>query len=179
MSPRPDDPLERSGRSDEPDDRSGRSDDRSSPARDAPHPSSGGGSTQATGGDDRQAPKSEQHPEPAVPRRQPTPVTQQVGRVVIVLLAVLFGVFAVDNSQSVDFAWVFGESQVTSGGTGGVPLIVLLVMAALIGAALGALIEWQFLRGRRARRADRESARRADRESARRADRESAKRDRG
>jgi uncharacterized integral membrane protein len=91
---------------------------------------------------------------PAAPAttREPTPATQWIGRVVIVLLAVLFGFFAVDNSQAVDFSWVFGETRVARDGSGGVPLIVLLVVAAAIGAVFGALIEWQFLRGRRARR---------------------------
>lgn len=84
--------------------------------------------------------------------RGPTPLTQQVGRIVIVVLAVLFGVFAVGNSQSVDFSWIVGGTQVASDGSGGVPLIILLVAAGVIGALLGALIEWQFLRGRRARR---------------------------
>jgi uncharacterized integral membrane protein len=95
-------------------------------------------------------------PRAASPSRASTPVTQWIGRVVIVLLAVLFGVFAVDNSQAVDFFWVFGDTRVAPDGSGGVPLIALLLAAAAIGAALGALIEWQFLRGRRARRAERD-----------------------
>ena len=159
MSPRPDDPFIRPDPSDRAD-RSERSDDRSPPEGDATSRSRADGAPEGVDGGGQDAPR----PEPAFQGRQPTPITQQLGRVVILLLAVLFGVFAVDNSQSVDFAWVFGESQVTSDGTGGVPLIVLLVAAAAIGAALGALIEWQFLRGRRAKRADRDSAKRADRD---------------
>ena len=89
--------------------------------------------------------------------REPTPLTQQLGRVAIVVIAVLFGVFAVANSQAVDFSWIFGETQVLpdpqGGEMGGVPLILLLVAALVMGLALGALIEWQFLRGRRAKKA--------------------------
>lgn len=158
MTPRPDDPSDRSG------DRTGRSDDRSSRKGEDPSRSPAEGSTDASAGDRPDARGRERRPEPGVPKRQRTPVTQKLGRVALVLLAVLFGIFAADNSHSVDFAWVFGESQVAADGTGGVPLIVLLVVAAAIGAALGALIEWQFLRGRRARRADRKSSKRADRD---------------
>lgn len=96
--------------------------------------------------------------------REPTPLTQQLGRVAIVVIAVLFGIFAVANSQAVDFSWIFGETQVgpdpRGGETGGVPLILLLVASLVMGLALGALIEWQFLRGRRAKK-----ARKADRRS--------------
>jgi uncharacterized integral membrane protein len=145
-----------------PDDRPEEPDHRPQPRDDEPG-TAGGGSTAATG--DEQPDTAPEQPDSAPERgtagapvgmREPTPITQQLGRVVIVLLAVLFGVFAVDNSQAVDFSWVFGESRVAPDGTGGVPLIVLLVVAAAVGAALGALIEWQWLRGRRARRAERE-----------------------
>lgn len=82
------------------------------------------------------------------------PWTQQLGRATVVVLAVLFGVFAVANSQRVDFSWVFGETLVRDdpageGQIGGVPLIVLLLASSLIGAAIGALLEWQMLRRRR------------------------------
>ena len=93
--------------------------------------------------------------EPVVP--EPTPLTQQLGRVFIVILAVLFGIFAVANSQPVDFSWVFGETEVRpdptgEGTTGGVPLIVLLLITFAIGALVGAYVGWQVLRARRARR---------------------------
>jgi uncharacterized integral membrane protein len=82
-----------------------------------------------------------------------TPFTQQVGRIVLILLAVLFGVFAVANSQVVDFSWVFGETIVRSDAagetTGGVPLIVLLVVSLVVGIVLGMLMEWLLLRRRR------------------------------
>ncbi len=154
MTPRPDEPLRRP--EDEPGDGPGdEPGERSPPERGGSGSSPMGSSENAEGGRSTPGPSEEPQPaEPVAPVREPTPLTQQVGRVVIVLLAVLFGVFAVDNSQPVDFSWVFGESRVAPDGTGGVPLIVLLVAAAAIGAALGALIEWQFLRARRARRAE-------------------------
>lgn len=99
-------------------------------------------------------------PEAADPVRDPTPLTQQIGRAAIVVLAILFGVFAVANSHTVDFSWVFGETRVRddpagAGEVGGVPLIVLLLITFVIGALMGALIEWYVLRSRRARRAAR------------------------
>jgi uncharacterized integral membrane protein len=74
-----------------------------------------------------------------------------------VVLAALFGVFAVANSQRVDFSWIIGEtiaSENASGEvTGGVPLILLLLAAFAVGAAVILLIELFVTRGRRARRA--------------------------
>lgn len=71
-----------------------------------------------------------------------TPVTQQVGRVVLIVAAVLFGIFAVFNFQYVDFNWVFGQTEVVQTGgertSGGIPLIILL----LVSFALGALVAW-------------------------------------
>lgn len=77
------------------------------------------------------------------PSRPPTPMTQQIGRGVVVLLAVVFGVFAVANSQHVAFSWLFGETHVVTDAmgervTGGVPLIVLMVASLVIGIAVGA-----------------------------------------
>jgi len=176
VTPRPDEPPRQPG--DEPGRESGRGPGRGPGDRSPPERGASGSSPEASienAEGDRPTPGSSDEPqpaEPAVPVREPTPLTQQVGRVVIVLLAVLFGVFAVDNNQPVDFSWVFGESRVAPDGTGGVPLIVLLVAAAAIGAALGALIEWQFLRARRARRAGGDRARGDDGKRAHRADRE-------
>lgn len=84
----------------------------------------------------------------------PTPLTQQIGRVVVVLLAVAFGVFAVANSQPVEFSWLFGETRVQFDAAGervggGVPLIVLLVGSLAIGVAVGMAISWQRARSRR------------------------------
>lgn len=88
--------------------------------------------------------------------KEPTPLTQQLGRAVIVLLVVLFAVFAVDNSQPVDFSWVFGGTTVDddpsgSGQAGGVPLIVLLLIAFVIGGLIGSFVSWQLARSRRRR----------------------------
>lgn len=88
--------------------------------------------------------------------REPVPFTQQIGRVAIVVIAILFGIFAVVNSQSVDFSWVFGETYVRDdpageGQIGGVPLIVLLIGAFVVGALLGALVQWYAARVRHAR----------------------------
>ncbi len=90
----------------------------------------------------------------------PTPFTQQLGRITIVVIAALFGVFAVANSQRVDFSWVFGETTVRAapdgdGSVGGVPLIVLLLGAFVIGAVVAILTELYISRSRRARKAAR------------------------
>jgi uncharacterized integral membrane protein len=85
------------------------------------------------------------------------PLTQQVGRVAVTVLAVLFGIFAVFNSQSVSFDWIVGETVAVYSDTGehlggGVPLIVLLLASFVLGFAAGGLATWR--RGRRrARRA--------------------------
>jgi uncharacterized integral membrane protein len=84
-----------------------------------------------------------------------TPVTQHVGRIALVVVAVLFVVFAVTNAQHVDFSWVFGETEVVEQGgervSGGVPLIVLLVVAFAAGALVATLLSWQRARHRRDR----------------------------
>ena len=86
----------------------------------------------------------------------PVPFTQQLGRVTIVVLAVLFGVFAVANSQRVDFSWVVGETTVREGPTGeltgGVPLILLLLGAFVAGAVIAILTELYVARARRSRK---------------------------
>lgn len=88
------------------------------------------------------------------PAKPPTPFTQQLGRVVLVLLVVAFGVFAASNSQHVDFSWLVGETTVTydAGGervAGGVPLIVLLTASLALGILVGALLSWQGARAKR------------------------------
>ncbi|MEX1177040.1 MAG: LapA family protein [Nitriliruptor sp.] len=79
------------------------------------------------------------------PRR--TPVTQQVGRIAIVIVAALFIAFALANAQAVDFSWIFGETNVVEEGgervSGGVPLIVLLLVAFGAGALIATLVSWQ------------------------------------
>lgn len=95
-----------------------------------PGPSDAGTKGKATG-----------EPTPAAPSKG-TPMTQQLGRVVLIAAAVLFGIFAVTNAQYVEFNWVFGGTEVVERGgervSGGVPLIVLLVVSF----ATGALIAW-------------------------------------
>jgi uncharacterized integral membrane protein len=90
--------------------------------------------------------------EPAERAEARVPVTQQLGRLVVVALVVLFVVFALANAHHVGFSWVFGTTEVVEVGgervSGGVPLIVLLFASFGIGALLGALFEWQFLRKR-------------------------------
>ena len=93
-------------------------------------------------------------PRPAAPEPPRASFAQKFGRVVIAILVVLFGVFAVANSQPVDFSWLFGESQVEIDPTGervagGVPLIILLGAAFAIGLFLGLVIAWQSARKRR------------------------------
>ncbi len=89
--------------------------------------------------------------EPAVEAR--TPLTQQIGRVIVALAAVLFLVFAFANSQAVTFDWIFGESVAITtpqGVSGGIPLIVLLLGAFLLGALVGAGLLWRTQRTRQA-----------------------------
>lgn len=87
-----------------------------------------------------------------------TPVTQQIGRAVVVVAMVLFGVFAAVNVQRVDFDWVFGETEVVQQGgeyvAGGVPLIVLLVASFVLGGIVGAGLVWRRQRRRRSVRPD-------------------------
>lgn len=81
-----------------------------------------------------------------------TPVTQQVGRVAVVVVAALFVIFAAANAQHVDFSWVFGETEVVAQGgervSGGVRLIVLLLLAFAAGACVAGILAWQRARHR-------------------------------
>lgn len=80
-------------------------------------------------------------------RTDETPLTQQVGRIALAVVAVLFGIFAVANSQYVEFSWLFGETQVVERAgervSGGVPLIVLLLASFVIGALVGWFATWR------------------------------------
>lgn len=68
----------------------------------------------------------------ATPKEDRTPFTQQVGRTIMAVVAILFGVFAAANIQAVDFNWLPGVDAPD------VSLIVLL----LISFATGAFIAW-------------------------------------
>ncbi len=82
-----------------------------------------------------------------VPATKGAPVTQQVGRLVMIVAAVLFGVFAVFNFQYVDFNWVVGGTEVVDQGgervSGGVPLILLLTAAFGLGLLVGVANGWR------------------------------------
>jgi hypothetical protein len=82
-----------------------------------------------------------------------TPVTQQLGRIAVVLIAIVFVVFAAANAQHVDFSWVVGETEVVAQGgervEGGVRLIVLLLVAFAAGAFVAGILAWQRARPRR------------------------------
>ena len=89
-----------------------------------------------------------------------TPFTQQVGRAVMVVSAILFTIFALANFQYVDFSWIFGETEVVKAGdervSGGIPLIALLVVAFGLGILVGTFGAWR--RGRRRTRAEKTPA---------------------
>ncbi len=80
-----------------------------------------------------------------------TPFTQHLGRIALVAVGVLFTIFALVNSQRVDFNWIFGETivQRTAQGSdlvrtsGGVPLIILLVGSFVLGAVFATLAGWR------------------------------------
>jgi uncharacterized integral membrane protein len=77
----------------------------------------------------------------------------RAGQVAVLFLAVVFGVFALVNSHPVRFSWLFGETLVTRDASGevsgGVPLIVLLLVSFILGAGLGGWWTWQAGRTRR------------------------------
>ena len=118
--------------------------------RDGPTASADGGGQPPASGEPRAEVDS------AAGRGTRTPTAARVGRIAVLLLAVLFGVFALVNSQSVDFSWILGETTVESDATGettgGIPLIVLLFVSFILGAALGGWWTWQAGRTRQRRR---------------------------
>ena len=78
--------------------------------------------------------------------RERTPFTQQLGRVLVAVILVLFGIFAVANAQPVAFDWVFGQTDVEQVGeqvSGGVPLILLLLASFVLGALAGWFATWR------------------------------------
>lgn len=148
MADNPDRPSDDAGRRPPDDDLDGTS-------APGPQPRSEGEPPAPAGRPRGEPPAPTEHPRDEPP---PTPLTQQLGRIALVLLAVVFGVFAVANSHPVDFSWLVGETEVVEaadGTRGGVPLIILLLASFAIGALLGALFEWQLLHRRsRPRRSD-------------------------
>lgn len=103
---------------------------------------------------DQEPPEGHVEGTPQPPEPPSTPLTQKLGRVLVGVLVVLFGVFAVANAQPVDFSWLFGETHVEIDPTGervsgGVPLIVLLGAAFVIGLLLGLVVAWQSQRSKR------------------------------
>lgn len=86
------------------------------------------------------------------PSPRSVPLTQQIGRIAVAIVAVLFGVFAVVNAQPVAFDWVFGETapRTVEGEHvgGGVPLIALLVVSFLAGSLVAWFSMWWWTRHR-------------------------------
>lgn len=69
-----------------------------------------------------------------------TPVTQQIGRIVVGALAALFVVFAVFNRQDVVVDWIFTTTET--------PLIVVLVGTFVLGVLVGVALLWRSQRVR-------------------------------
>ena len=96
--------------------------------------------TAQTGSGDAQPDREETAP-------QGTPFTQQLGRIALAVVAILFGVFAVVNAQHVSFDWIFGSTAVKMVNdervSGGVPLIVLMVGSFIAGGLVGWLATWR------------------------------------
>jgi uncharacterized integral membrane protein len=93
--------------------------------------------------------------------RSKVPATVRATQVSVLLVAAIFGVFAVANSHRVDFSWLVGETQVSRDAagqvvSGGVPLIVLLLLSFILGAVLGGAWVGQVVRRRRRRMEDRD-----------------------
>lgn len=63
------------------------------------------------------------------------PFTQQVGRVVVGVLALLFLVFAVYNRQDVTLDWLVATTET--------PLIVVLIGSFALGALVGSALLWR------------------------------------
>lgn len=78
-----------------------------------------------------------------------TPFSQQVGRVVLGAIAIVFVAFAIDNLHQVAIEWVFGGNGGAYPGDG-IPLILLLLGSFALGATVGGGLVWRRAR-RRAR----------------------------
>jgi uncharacterized integral membrane protein len=108
-----------------------------------------GGSREGRDGEEARRP-GERAEGPGEPARKPR---IGAGQVAVLLLALVFGIFALVNSHPVRFSWLFGETQVTRDASGevsgGVPLIVLLLVSFILGAGLGGWWTWHAGRTRR------------------------------
>lgn len=106
---------------------------------------------------------AEEHDDTTTPRPEPAASTRPsafarfghgVVRGIGIATVALFTAFALANRQYVEFSWLFGatEIQEVSGDrvAGGVPLIVLLIGAFVLGVVAGAV--WVSLRSRARRR---------------------------
>jgi uncharacterized integral membrane protein len=107
-------------------------------------------------GDDRRPRGTEGRTDTQEPSttRPKVPTAVRATQVSVLLVAALFGVFAVANSHRVDFSWLVGETQVRRDAagqvvSGGVPLIVLLLVSFILGAVLGGAWVGQVVRRRR------------------------------
>lgn len=89
----------------------------------------------------------DQTPDPATPRDEPDgpSALRRFGtgfvRGLGIAVVALFTAFALANRQYVSFSWLFGATEVTEVAgertSGGVPLILLLVVAFALGAVVG------------------------------------------
>jgi len=72
---------------------------------------------------------------------------QRTAQITLVAAGVIMAVFAFANLQPVSFSWLVGSTEVVRSDsgvvTGGVPLIVLLLSAFVLGAIVGRLFGWR------------------------------------
>lgn len=108
----------------------------------------GGGTTEREEGREERREERREHPRMG----EPLPFSQQVGRVVLGVVAVLFVIFSLFNLHGVAFDWIFGEWT-------DAPLILLLLGSFALGAVVGSGIVWRQQRVRHGRWQREESSR--------------------
>lgn len=83
------------------------------------------------------------------------PLRTRIARGLMIAVGVLFGIFAIFNSQYVEFNWIFGKTEIVTVGneriSGGVPLILLLLASFGAGFAV-ATVSGMLRRRTRAKR---------------------------